>query len=49
MRAPRIVPFLTRWTLQLDGAIVARVDTDGEVSEIDLTAATDDGRSFSPW
>ena len=35
--------FLTRWTLQLDGAMVARVDTDGHVSEIDLTAATDDG------
>ncbi len=35
--------FLTKWTLQLDGAIVARVDTDEHVSEIDLPAATDDG------
>ena len=35
--------FLSRWTLQLDGATVAQVDTDGHVSEIDLTAATDDG------
>jgi hypothetical protein len=35
--------FLTQWTLQLDGAVVARVDTDGHVSEIDLEAATDDG------
>ncbi len=35
--------FLTQWTLQIDGALVARVDTDGHVSEIDLTTATDDG------
>ena len=35
--------FLSQWTLQRDGAIVARVDTDGHVSEIDLEAATDDG------
>ena len=35
--------FLSQWTLQLDGAVVARVDTDGHVSEIALEAATDDG------
>ena len=28
----------TEWTLQLDGEIVAQVDTDGHVSEIDLKA-----------